>query len=236
MRAWDRWRDAAADLVVGAACAGCSAPGPLWCAACAEACRPRPHLVEVIRSSAAVPVVAAVANTGPMARAIVAWKDRGRHRLTGPLAHLLACSCVPFCDGPGPVGLVPMPADRRQVRRRGADVAADLAVHAARRLMAVGVEAEALAVLRRTRATRDQAGLSARQRRANVDGAFAADSRALQRWRARGESTLLVVDDIVTTGASAAEAARALAAAHGHVAGIAVVASTPRASGFPNAR
>jgi predicted amidophosphoribosyltransferase len=75
-------------------------------------------------------------------------------------------------------------------------------------------------VLRPARARDDQAGLGADARRLNAQGALVA--RADLRGR-----RFLLVDDILTTGATLAEAARAVTAAGGSVASAAVLAQTP---------
>ncbi|MFT4189082.1 MAG: ComF family protein [Aeromicrobium sp.] len=224
MGEWKAWASAAADLVVGADCAGCGAPGLDWCADCARSCAPRPRLLS--SRPGLPPAVAATDNDGPMARVVVAWKDQGRARLTAPLGHALACACLPLAPT-GRVALVPVPTDRAQIRRRGADPVAELTCSAVRVLTRADVDALALPLLRRARSTRDQAGLSAAARRRNVAGAFQARPDALERCLARGVGTVLVVDDVLTTGASAAEAVRALRAARVRAAGVAVVADTP---------
>ena len=218
------WRSAAADLAVGADCAGCGAPGLGWCRDCAGACRPAPRLVPGVVD---VPVVAVVDNVGPVARVVVSWKDRGRLRLTEPLARLLAigCSAAPLS---GRVGLVPVPTSRAQVRRRGADPVRLLVARATDDLRAVGVDAVLLPALRRVRATRDQAGLDAVERRANVTGAFAAHRSLVSRCVRMGIEEVVVVDDVLTTGASAREAVRALAEAGVRTSAVVVVAHTPR--------
>lgn len=220
----EAWQSAAADLVVGADCAGCGSPGLDWCHACAAACRPAPRMVP---GAADVPVLAVVDNVGPPARVVVAWKDRGRLRLTRPLGHLLAvgCATAPF---EGRTGLVPVPTARAQVRRRGADPVRLLAERAARDLVAVGLDATALPALRRVRSTRDQAGLGALERRTNVAGAFAADPAVVARCVRAGIEEVIVVDDVLTTGASVREAVRALAAAGVRTSAVVVVAHTPR--------
>ena len=174
-----------------------------------------------------VPVVAVLDNAGPAARVVVAWKDRGRLRLTGPLGRLLAvgCSVASVSDR---AGLVPVPSARAQVRRRGADPVRLLAARAADDLGAVGVEATLLPALRRVRSTRDQVGLGALQRQANLAGAFAADPSVVARCVRAGIEEVLVVDDVLTTGASAREAVRALAAAGVRASAVVVVAHTPR--------
>ncbi|MDQ6875292.1 MAG: ComF family protein, partial [Actinomycetota bacterium] len=97
-----------------------------------------------------------------------------------------------------------------------------------------GVPAAAQPVLRLRRRTRDSAGLDADSRMANLAGAVAADRSRLTRGlrpTAAGRPTLVLVDDLVTTGASLAEAARALAAVGYPVACAAVVAATARRAG-----
>lgn len=92
-----------------------------------------------------------------------------------------------------------VPATRRSLRERGFNPAAALARAVAR---ATGLPLASL--LRKTRETPDQAGLGAQERRRNLAGAFAA------RWSPR---RVLLVDDIVTTGATAEACAAALRAA-----------------------
>jgi len=80
-------------------------------------------------------------------------------------------------------------------------------------------------VVRVVRRLVDQAGLDARQRVANLDGALAVPHRFVRLVRGR---EVLVVDDVITTGASIAEVARALRAAGADVIGASVVAATRR--------
>lgn len=133
-----------------------------------------------------------------------------------------------FPVGPSPVGLaaaplllVPVPSARAAVRRRGDDPALRLARAAANAVARHGVPARCLPVLAHRRRVADQAGLTAADRLANLRGALAA-RRDLPNAR------LIVVDDVVTTGATLAEAARALRLAGAEVLAAAVVAATPR--------
>ncbi|MFJ1736140.1 ComF family protein [Streptomyces sp. NPDC088254] len=111
---------------------------------------------------------------------------------------------------PGHLLLVPVPSAPRAVRARGHDPARRIALAAAVVLRREGMPVRVAPVLRQRRAVADQAGLTSRQRMDNLGGALAVvpgGARLL-----RGGSVVLV-DDLVTTGASLAEAARAVRSA-----------------------
>lgn len=101
-----------------------------------------------------------------------------------------------------------------------------IALAAARDLRREGVPVRVLCVLRQRRTVADQAGLSARQRAANVSGALTVVPGAV---RLLAAAPVVLVDDLLTTGASLAEAARAVRAAGGKVVGAGVVAA-PRSA------
>lgn len=122
----------------------------------------------------------------------------------------------------GPLLLVPVPSARRSVGARGHDPARRIALAAASVLRADGRPARVPAVLCQRRRVTDQSGLDARQRRANVTGALGAVPGG---GRLLVAGPVVVVDDLMTTGASLAEAARAVTAAGGLVIGAAVVAA-----------
>lgn len=103
------------------------------------------------------------------------------------------------------VTLVPMPSRASSVRRRGEDLMVRICHQVARRLRSEHQQVDVQPLLRHQRRVRDQAGLSARQRQANLDGAF-----ELSKPPVAGRK-IIVVDDVVTTGASMREAMRVLA-------------------------
>ncbi|CAM5560904.1 putative protein OS=Streptomyces antimycoticus OX=68175 GN=SANT12839_040920 PE=4 SV=1 [Streptomyces antimycoticus] len=122
----------------------------------------------------------------------------------------------------GPLLLVPVPSARRAVGARGHDPARRIALAAAGVLRGGGRPARVPAVLRQRRRVSDQSGLDARQRRANVTGALGTVPGG---GRLLAAGPVVLVDDLMTTGASLAEAARAVTAAGGLVVGAAVVAA-----------
>ena len=203
------------DLVLPRACAGCAAPGRTLCAACLRLLdHPRPHRPQPCPPGLP-PLVTAASYDGPVRASLLAHKEHGRLGLARPLGAALA-SAVAALDC-GPVLLVPVPSSPAAVRARGQDHARRLAAAAARALPG----ARAAFVLVPARRVADQSGLDAAGRAANLAGALRA-RRPLQ------GVPVVVVDDVVTTGATLAEAARALRAAGADVRGAAVVAATAR--------
>ena len=220
------------DLVLPDDCAGCAAPGPAVCGPCVTPAWSAPRTVQRCPAPAGLPpVVAATPYADPVRRVLLAHKD-GRTALVGPLAVLLAhavrAALAATSPEPGRSAvLVPAPSDRRAVRARGHDHALRLAVQAARELRAGGVPARAVPALHLSRRVDDQGHLSARERVANLRGALGVrDPDRLA--RVAGSGVVLVVDDVCASGATLAEAARALAAAGRPAMGAAVVAAVLR--------
>lgn len=228
---------ALADLVLPRTCAGCEVPGPVLCPRCA-ALLAVPRLAQPRRFPAGFPpTVAAGAYAGPVRPVVNGFKERGRAELARPLGVALALAVAAVRLGAGapqmPVVLVPVPASRAALRTRGRDHVRELTGRAVAELRTAGVPASSLRLLRRRGRVRDSAGLTVAQRRANLAGSFLADPRA----GAPPEGALLVlVDDVVTTGATLCEAARVLESGPGCGRGpvlAAVLAATPRPSDRP---
>jgi predicted amidophosphoribosyltransferase len=220
MRGW--WQEITG-LVLPVDCAGCGLPrtelcerctGLLGGAASARRVRPSPE-------PPGLPPVYAAARYGDEVRAVVlAHKERGALGLARPLGVALA-GPVRRAHAAGPVLLVPVPSARRAVAQRGHDATARMAGAAARELRGQGVPARAVSVLRQLRPVADQSGLAAAERLANLSGAVAAAGGRLPLLRV---APVVLVDDLMTTGASLTLAAGAVTAAGGWVAGAAVVA------------
>jgi predicted amidophosphoribosyltransferase len=219
------------ELLLPSRCAGCSGADSAefrlrgLCPACLDEIRQSvPTTWEVAVAGARIPVFAAGAYDGVIRAALLDYKERGRLCLRRELAGSLAVSVF------GAVGndssslvLVPVPSADATRRARGHDPVGAMAATAVHYLRATGLQVEVHAVLRQGRTVADQSGLDVGARRANLAGALAVRRPA----RVRGRR-VVIVDDIVTTGATAAEAARALTRAGALVTGIACVAATVR--------
>jgi predicted amidophosphoribosyltransferase len=164
---------------------------------------------------------------------IVAHKESGRVGLAGPLGTGLARSVLAACAGgagrgrgAAPVCLVPVPSARAATRRRGHDPTRRVTAAAVAGLRRCGVPAQRRSVLVQARRVADQSGLTAAERVENLVGALEVARPAA----VRGERIILV-DDVITTGATLTEAARALRAAGAEVVAAAVIAATRRRNG-----
>ncbi|MEU3951794.1 ComF family protein [Streptomyces achromogenes] len=234
MRGW--WQDLT-DLVLPADCAGCGALRTALCPRCrATLDGGVPRRARPVPEPAGLPVVHAVAPYAAEVRALLlAHKERGALALAAALGVALARAVRAGLGsgaeeagggglggggaggaGAGPAGqswrepllLVPVPSARWAVRARGHDPVRRMALAAARELRRTGTPARVAAVLRQRRAVADQTGLDAPGRLANLSGALevtAGGGRLLGDGR-----RVVLVDDLMTTGASLAEAARAL--------------------------
>jgi ComF family protein len=138
---------------------------------------------------------------GPLKAALHELKYRGRRRVARRLARALLDAPGARCWLDAAAVLVPVPLHPRRERERGFNQAELIAAQVA---ALAGLRLEARALVRRID-TPSQTGLSASQRRRNVALAFAVRRRA----QVAGRSVVLV-DDVMTTGATARSCARAL--------------------------
>jgi ComF family protein len=206
----------ALDLIFPPQCAGCGKPGTRWCSECqgqvrqiqgdicpkcgdpqrdsrlCAACRASPPSYECLRSWAAF--------DGPVREAI----HRLKYKRDMALGDTLAAQSGPILRALGwPIELVtPVPLSQGRHRERGYNQAGLIARPLA---LALGLKYAPHAVSR-WRETRSQVGLTGEQRRQNVRGAFRIEGAEV-----RGRSILLV-DDVATTGSTLSSAAEALLA------------------------
>ena len=197
------------ELLLPSVCPACDAPRaprePTLCARCAAGVRPLARLRAVHT---------AIAYEGVGLELVRRFKFDGRHDARAVLAAWLAARAAELRFD----AIVPIPRHVARVRSEGRDPVFELAWLLARASGAALLDR----VLARARATAPQTGLTLAARRANVAGSFAARPHALAGRR------VLLLDDVATTGATLAEAARTLRRESGakRIA-LAAVAGTP---------
>ena len=239
---WRRWTGALLDLIFPPFCAVCREPlseerrgplctpcwealeriGPPWCRTCGVpmaaalrttdaplcgACRMRPPVYAYARAGV---------RYGDVAReALHALKFKGRRGLARPLADLVVEGGAAVLPRGRPDLLVPVPLHPRRQRERGFNQASLLA-HRVGEAWSVPVRDDVLA---RVVATASQTALESPARRANVRNAF-----RLRHPESVAARHVIVVDDILTTGATVSECVRALQAGGAATVGVLTVA------------
>ncbi|MCS7061095.1 MAG: ComF family protein [Anaerolineae bacterium] len=200
------------DMLYPPRCGGCGVVGEgFWCPGC-EARTPRFGLSERLRTlepaveascgSYSLSVVSAAPFTAPLREGIHEFKYNGAPQLAEPFARLMLQAWIGASAGGELVVdlVVPVPLHAGRLRERGFNQSERLAFYVARHI-GIPMMPHALA---RTRHTEHQARLGAAERRANVQGAFAADGAHCAGRR------ILLVDDVLTTGTTLCECTAAL--------------------------
>lgn len=193
------------DLVWPASCAACGVAGQPLCAGCALDIATVGHL----RAHAPTPPPPGFPATltwgsyeGALRSLVVAHKDADRTDAAVVLSALLGDVVEAAVEGLSAPVLVPVPSSPASRRARGREPLLDLA-----RRMRLPVPTPIAPLLYVRRRVRDQAGLGQDERRANLDGSMGIVAGA---GRFLDGADVVLLDDVVTTGSTLAEAARAL--------------------------
>lgn len=209
----------AASLVAPVDCAGCGAPDRALCAACAAELAPDPRTAVLdVAPGWSIPLVAGIAYDAVARAAILALKEDGRTELARSLrAPLLAALELAYTlpEARGAL-LVPVPGSPSALGRRGfqpVELLARRAGLATTRALALRPEPDAGSQKQRSLAERTRA-------RAEPLVVRALDGRSV-----------VLLDDVVTSGATLRASARALERAGAAVVGCAAIAATPRRAG-----
>lgn len=224
------------DLVLPVSCGGCAAPGPAWCSRC-SASLAAPIRVRPPRCADGLAVYALGAYRDRLRAALLAYKEHGRRDLAAPLGAALGTALLalpPGLRGPatgnggatnaGGLCLVPVPSRWSAAARRGGQHVALLAERAAATLAAAGVAAAVAPALRMAYGVRDSVGLDRTARRANLAG------RVLPRQAGLPPAgmSVLLIDDVITTGTTAGTCTAALLQAGVEVSAVVVLAAADR--------
>jgi ComF family protein len=206
------------DFVVPRSCAGCDSPvrgSELWCAACSESVVTLPRDVELVTAQGHR-LIAPFAYGGPVSSAIFRLKFNNRPELARALGRRLAPELL-LAAVPNDAAIVPVPSTAERIVERGYNQAALLASALARAVGLVSIPT----ALRRSNCAQHQVGANKAQRVQQVAGAFVATRRIKQ------GSNIILVDDVVTTGATSAACAHAVEVAGAKLVAVVAVARVP---------
>lgn len=223
-----RLLDACLDLVLSRACVGCQVLGTSLCPTCWAAMNQR---VDFHSMGSTWPVATGSRYQDQTKAVIIAHKEHGVRSLTGPLGILLARAIATLTCGP--TLLVTIPPHRRSLRSRGSDTTLQIAHRAARALSQVNQPSQVQQLLTRRIDNGKQVGRSAAQRHSAIAGTLEARQKQIVNLQRFSGYRIIVVDDVITTGATTFEAVRALEVAGVNIAGVAAVAGTPHRSWPP---
>lgn len=173
-------------------CIGCGAGGPPWCDGCAASAVADPNVRDL-----GIPVIAVHRFEGPLRRAVIAWKEQGRADARRIVGRWLDAALHPLIDAMPEAIVVAIPSSPDAERRRGE-------AHVERLLSRSWAPRVAPGALRSITARADQAGLGRLARARNMADAFL--------WVGPADRPVIVVDDVITTGATMRAAASALRA------------------------
>ena len=216
--------DDLADLVLARRCLACDRLGRPLCSECLDSIRAGGVVQRMVAVTPPAVIAAAAEYSGVTRQAIIEYKEHGLVSLAGPLSILLSHavdSILVRCTGL-PCTIVGIPSHRHS--SRGFDPLGLIARKATRRLRSLGYDVTYSPALVPTRDYGPLKSLGRAERARQVAGAFAARP-------ARVASTAIVVDDVLTTGATVAEGVRALRTSGRAVLGVATIAATDAPGG-----
>lgn len=208
----ENWFDALADVMWGSQCPVCAKPGADMCQSCWPI--PAPHRLQfndrLLQIAFAEAPIAACRYDSSFRFLISAIKEQGRHDLAPIVAELSSVAFSQLTEIPTGTVLVPIPSRWLVSQKRGISLPQELAA---------ALPGNQMNLLRYAHSVRDQAGLSAWERKRNMSGAFIAKHGS--------PKNVIVVDDVCTTGATLRAAVVALLKS-GHKVHSAVFASSTR--------
>lgn len=191
---------ALSDLIFPARCLGCRQLGIGICATCRVSWHPHIYRTAIAADGFSFPVYSAVAYSPVAQRVLLGAKESALHDADRLILQALSHSLSYFYSEIGIADLVPIPSRKANTRKRGRDFILEQ-THAISQSPRVQVRA----ILSHSRKVKDQTTLNSRLRELNLSQSMSC--------REQGDSsstTVIIIDDLVTSGATLREAGRAL--------------------------
>ena len=200
-----------AELVFPSRCIGCSQLGISICSICRKSWHPHIYHRGIKVLDETYPVISAIEYSPIASRVLLRAKEANQEAADQLLVKALTHSLRYFLKNYGNGDLVAIPSRRSATRKRGRNFMQEITQSLA------NIETlKSMEILQHQRAVRDQSKLNSQQRNRNIAGAFSTTCSLAELAKLPGSGNigpLIIVDDLVTTGATLAEAIRALRAA-----------------------
>lgn len=191
---------ALSEIIFPSRCLGCRSLGIKICSQCRAFWHPHIYRTQITSEVNTFPVYSAIEYSSVAQRVLLGSKESGLHNADQLISQALLHSLNYLYGERGIADLVPIPSRKSATRRRGRNF---LLIHTLE--LAKSPRVLTRQVLGHTRRVKDQSSLSARQREANLNGSLACLQIA-----ERPYIPVIIVDDVLTTGATLREAGRAL--------------------------
>jgi predicted amidophosphoribosyltransferase len=191
---------ALSEIIFPSRCLGCRSLGIKICSQCRASWHPHIYRTQITSEVNTFPVYSAVEYSSVAQRVLLSSKESGLYDADQLISQALIHTLNYFYGEQGIADLVPIPSRKSATRRRGRNF---LLIHTHE--LAKNPRVLTRPVLGHTRRVKDQTSLSARQRQANLNG-----SLACRQIAERPNIPVIIVDDVITTGATLREAGRAL--------------------------
>ena len=194
-----------AELIFPSRCIGCSQLGISICSTCRKSWHSHIYHRTIKVLDTPYPVISAIEYSPIASRVLLRAKEANQEAADQLLVSALSHSLRYFLKKFGFGDLVPIPSRRSATRKRGRDFMQEIT-----ELVAENESIKSLQILQHQRAVRDQSQLNSQQRNRNIAGAFSTSFNLAEVRDSGNIGPLIIVDDLVTTGATLAEAIRAL--------------------------
>ena len=198
-----------ADLIFPSRCIGCSQLGISICSSCRSSWHPHIYLSYVNAIGLNYPVVSAVQYSPVASRVLLGAKESNISAADNLLTDAISHSLGYFVKHFGGDTLVPIPSRRAASRKRGRNFLNEISGEVAK-ISTCNTNVCKTQLLTHSRRVQDQSALNSKQRLANLSGAFVVPSKVSSNKCDGNNGALILVDDLITTGATLAEAIRAL--------------------------
>jgi len=196
------------ELIFPSRCIGCSQLGISICSVCRSSWHPHIYYRELLISGNSYPVISAVPYSPIASKVLLGAKESNLAAADNLLIKAISHSLTFFIKKYGSGDLIGIPSRNSATRKRGRNFMVEITNSVAETNSLVSRD-----ILKHIRSVRDQSQLDLAQRSQNIAGAFAVSTGSTKAAEIGNIRPLIIVDDLITSGATLVEAIRALRAA-----------------------